>query len=268
MYRVAIALGFGTFALIVRKLGPPMMLFLYITIAHSKLVRDAGPGLFGLSADFWAAILVMILGLVIIVFKTAVDGIAKQFTRRGLTVINQWVLHYVNHDDLTVPALDRKSVAWFTCARTIVLFGFLAMLSLYGIPALGLIVIIVLAIVAAISFTFPQHGNGQQSKSWLAGVFLNHANYSELLMVFGLIIGYMFVISRHEESAIVSGALVLAMARFSGEAGKLAWSIAALRRWHEVDVTARQWRAKRLQQQESQKQETSSQNPPEAKSAA
>jgi hypothetical protein len=238
-----------------------MMLFAYITLVHSRFVRNAGPGPLGYSAEFWAAIAVMSLGILVVVMKSAVDDTARWVRRRGLVPINQWVLHFANHDDLTLQGLDRKAVAWFTCARTIVLYGFLAFLSLFGIPALGLIVLFVLLLIALISFYSAIYTKNNKGRSWWADTFLDRSNYSELMMVFGLIFGYMIIVSRQEEHVIASGVLVLAMARFSGEAGKLAWGISSLRRWHHFDAEVRQRRAKRLNDASTQTHQSPQQKP-------
>ena len=236
------SLLFGTFALFVRKLGPSIILFVYLTLEHSTFIQKFGTHVAGIPISVIIVLIVILLGIMSILFKTGTDSFSKQLDRKCLPVVDQRVLRFLNKSDLSVMMLRHKSRAILELLKAFLLFFLLICLSALVSPILSFIIVLIMLITIGLSISAGRARHLGKSSNWLSRLWFDPENYSEVVLVLGLIVAYFFMASQ-SQAGIHTGIMVLVIARFGGTTRKVADHVIRLVIWHNRDRMM--WKNKR-----------------------
>ncbi len=242
----------GTLSYIVRRLGISLILFAYLYALHSSRFAKLTGGSQQTNSQIWLAGLVIVFGVLVILFRSLFTHYSQRLDARALPRIDQLMLLHLNRSDLSVMGLRVKSRAALECAKGMMLMVLLIMLCAAVAPPLAVIlsVVVMLTIVisAAVGRQPVEHG---LTSPW-AKMRTQPDSYIEILMMVGLILGFLLIT---QKGGLISGTvLILMIARFGGALRNASVHLINIIRWHNRDIAT--WtrqeaqKSKRLAQQQ------------------
>lgn len=234
MLHILKAIVVGTLSYLVRRLGISLILFAYLYAQHSdrfaKLAGSNAPGY----SHIWLAGLVIALGILIILFRSLFTHYSQRLDARALPRIDQLMLLHMNRGDFSVMGLRAKSRAALECAKGLMLMLLLIVLCAAIARPLAVILAIQVLSTIAISVAVARHPVEHGQTSPWAKMRSQPDHYIEILMMVGLIIGFLLIT---QKGGLISGTvLILMIARFSGALRNAAVHMINLIRWHNRDI--------------------------------
>lgn len=171
---------------------------------------------------------VIALSVAMVSFKSATLAFGHRLDAACMPRLDQFVLHHVHGNDLSLQNIRMKSMTVLTILKTTTLFIVLAAIASLNSTALALMILAAVAIVAALAYLFPRPS---VLLNWPhIQPITNSDNYAELILVAALLIGFLFVLPK--DASIIGGTiLILLVARFSSQLKVLAKSIRNLTHW-------------------------------------
>jgi hypothetical protein len=234
------ALAVGTLSLVVRRLGISLILFAYLAAAHSKQFAAIEHPNGTIAPELWLAAVVIVLGIVIVAFRSAFSHYSLVLDGKALPRLDQLTLLHINRGDLSISTLHSKSRALFDCAKASLLWLLLTLLCLAVAPALGLVLVVLFAAAVLLSVFLVKPVTPGAPVTWKSTLLTQPDNFVEIVLVAGLIIGFLLVTP---QGGLISGTLMILMiARFGSALRTLAVNIVRLKRLHETDKKL--WRSR------------------------
>ncbi len=233
MIKLLWALLGGIFALTVRRLGPTIILFAYIYISHMDSFRSLESNQYVLSPSALLVAFVILLGILSVAFKTTVTTLSSNLDRAAFPWLDKIVLAYVNKFDLTRPRLRSKSRAILEFLKVLLLFFVLCAICASFSLALSLCVALIFMVTALLAVYFGSHQAKSTTSWWMQKSVSNPDNYSEVILISGLILAFFFVV---EKGGLLDGTiLILVIARFGSTLRIAAANLMLLAKWHHED---------------------------------
>jgi hypothetical protein len=245
------AIVIGTLSYVVRRLGISLILFAYLYALHSDNFSKLSVGSEQAHSQVWLSALVIILGVLIILFRSLFTHFSQRLDIKALPRIDQLVLVRLNRGDLSIMGLRIKSRAALECAKGLLLMVLLIVLCAVVARPLAVILSVVVVMTVIVSAAVGRHPVEHGLTSPWAKMRSQPDNYIEILMMTGLIIGFLLIT---QQGGLISGTvLILMIARFSGALRNASVHLINLIRWHNRDIAT--WA-----RQEVQKNKNLSQN--------
>jgi hypothetical protein len=228
------AIVIGTLSYVVRRLGISLILFAYLYALHSnQFAKLTGSDAEGRS-QLWLAGLVIILGVLVILFRSLFTHFSQRLDAKALPRIDQLMLLHLNRGDMAVMGLRVKSRAALECVKSLLLIMLLIVLCAVVAQPLAIILSAVLLTTIAVSVAVGRHPVEHGLTSPWAKMRTQPDNYIEILMMAGLILGFLLIT---QKGGLISGTvLILMIARFSGVLRNASVHMINLIRWHNRDI--------------------------------
>ncbi len=218
----------------VRRLGISLILFAYLYAQHSERFAQLSAGGQQTKSQVWLAALVIFLGMLIILFRSLFTHFSQRLDAKALPRIDQLVLRHLNHFDMSLMGLRVKSRAVLECVKGLLLMGLLIALCAAIARPLAIILFILVILTIVISSIVGRHPVEHGLTSTWAKLRAQPDHYIEILMMAGLIIGFLLIT---QDGGLISGTvLILMIARFSGALRTVAVHLVNLIRWHYRDL--------------------------------
>ena len=227
------AILFGVLTHVLKKLGPSVIVFVYLYF--SQYTQNLHLDKLGTQIPINVALVfaVSVLSVFVLVFRNSVFATGHRLDAACLPLLDQFSLKFLHGYDLKIPRLRAKSVTVLEIGKTVALFAVLVAIACTNSIYLGAIVaIIVLAIFLATNM-LPR---ADQLNGWpRAKTLFEPDNYCELILIIGLLVGFLFVLPKG--TSLLSGAVILlVVARFSGPLKLLGRRLRHISRWRSVVV--------------------------------
>jgi hypothetical protein len=224
----------GTLSYVVRRLGISLILFAYLYALHSNRFAKISGNEAQAQSQIWLAGLVIILGVLVILFRSLFTHYSQRLDAKVLPRIDQLVLLHLNRGDLAVMGLRVKSRAALECAKGLLLMVLLIVLCAAVARPLAVILAVVVLLTIAVSAAVGRHPVEHGLTSPWAKMRTQPDNYIEILMMAGLILGFLLIT---QKGGLISGTvLILMIARFSGALRNASVHLINLIRWHNRDI--------------------------------
>jgi hypothetical protein len=229
--RILSAALFGIVTHAIKKLGPTVFLFVYIYLSHKQ--GEAPVNIAGYQVPAQAALISMVVlfSIISVAFRSGVLNKGKVLDARALPLLDHVVLARMHGFDMRLDGIRAKSVVILGALKNVALYVALAAMATANSPFLGLLICAVVLLVAAMTL-----------RDWDTGMFarwphikplLDAENLAEIILVIGLLIGFLLILPRGE--AVLGGAIVLlVIARFSGQLKALAKQLIYLRQKYQA----------------------------------
>jgi hypothetical protein len=238
------ALVFGTLSYVVRRLGISLILFAYLYALHSRQFRAFATDSSHLFPEASLAAIVIILGVLIILFRSIFNHYSQGQDLKALPKIDQLTLLHLNRGDLGVMHLRAKSRALLECAKGTLLMLILIALCAIAARPLAFILAALLILTLAISLLVGRKPLVSPAASFISKLRSQPDHYVEILLMAGLIVGFLLIT---QKGGLISGTvLILMIARFSGALRTIATNLINLVRWHYKDLDY--WRNRAAQE--------------------
>jgi hypothetical protein len=171
---------------------------------------------------------VSLMSIVIVSIRQSVFNFGHRLDATGLPKLDQIVLWYFHAYDLRFLSIRIKSVTLLEVGKTLALFFILAVLACANSVYLGLIIALVVSSIFLATYWLPR---AEQFSEWpSAKALLEPENYSELLLIIGLLVGFLFVLPKGT-SPLNGTVILLLIARFSGQLRSLGRQLRNITRW-------------------------------------
>lgn len=228
------ALIFGTLSYVVRRLGISLILFAYLYALHSDKFKAFAADSAHPYPEAWLASVVIVLGVLIILFRSIFNHYSQNLDLKALPRIDQLTLLHLNRGDLGVMHLRAKSRALLECAKGTLLMVLLIVLCTFVAEPLAIILAILLVLTVLISLSVGRKPVTPAMASFFSKLRSQPDHYVEILLMAGLIIGFLLIT---QNGGLISGTvLILMIARFSGALRTIATNMINLIRWHHRDL--------------------------------
>ncbi len=238
------ALIFGTLSYVVRRLGISLILFAYLYSLHSSQFKAYAADPAHAYPESLLAAVVIGLGILIILFRSIFSHYSQTQDQKALPRIDQLTLRHLNRGDLSIMHLRAKSRAALECAKGILLMIILIFLCAFAAKPLAIILAILLLLTLAISLSVGRKPADPAMTSFFSRLRSQPDHYVEILLMAGLIIGFLLIT---RSGGMISGTvLILMIARFSGALRTIATNLINLVRWHYRDLAFWHNRAEQL----------------------
>ncbi len=227
------SLVFGTLSFAVRRLGTSLILFAYLYVAHSKKFSQLENAQGWNDPHILLAAAVILAGIVLIAFRSAFTHYCQTLDAKALPRVDQFILAHLNRYDLTIMNLRGKSRAVLEASKAVLLMLLLALLCVFAARPLALILLVLIVLTLLLSWLVGRVPQEKANATTLSKLRYQPENYTEIMLVAGLIIGFLLITPT---SGVINGTvLILMIARFGGALRLIATNIVSLLRWHAKD---------------------------------
>jgi hypothetical protein len=222
---------FGVLVFAVQKLGATVVIFAYLYSVEHVGVKTTTILGWTVQVNHLLVATITLLSVLLISFKSMMLSTSRRLDSRCIHVFDSFILHHVHNWDLTLTSIRAKALSAQSTLKALSMFVMLAIvasINSFVFPGIILIVLLVTAVLAY-NVTSPAF-----FESWphVKPIF-EPENYSELFLIFGLLIGFLLVVP-DRGSLLGSVIVVLLVARFSGQLRVFAKNVARLSKWRQA----------------------------------
>lgn len=219
MLKLTAALLFGILTNTIRKLGPSVFIFIYLYFSQHLGERPVVIAGLSIPINALAIAIVTTLSILSVAFKSLVVSTGHRLDLACLPYLDQRVLSYIHGYDLRLRGIRWKSVAFLDIFHCLAIFAALAIVACVSSYAVGLILVLSVLVTLILALTLPNPGAYNSWPHFKA--ILEPENYSELVLITGLLLGFLFVLPKG--NGLLSGTVILLLVtRFSGHLRTLA----------------------------------------------
>jgi hypothetical protein len=223
----------GVLVFAIQKLGATVIIFAYLySVQHlgTEAVTFRG---WEVPITYLLVAAVTILSILLVSFKSIMISASRRLDARCIHVFDGIVIHHLYRWDLSVGTIRSKSLSLHAALKIIVLFTLLSTIAAFSSLVFPAIVFLVILATGVLAYRFPTPA-AFQNRPHLQPLLLPE-NYGELILIFGLLVGFLFV-APDRSSLLGSVAVLLLIARFSGQLRVLAKTLARLSTWRKVVI--------------------------------
>ncbi len=226
--QVFVATLFGVVVSGVQKLGPTVIIFVYLYFVEHANTQTAQVLGVNVQVSHLLIVAITIISVLMIVFKSIVVATSRRLDSNCILFFDGIVLRKIHKWDLSLGTIRAKSLGIHAIMKSVMLFVILAAIAAINSFVFPAIICTVLIVSSLLAYGYPAPAIFQ-SLPHVKQIFAPE-NYSELMLIIGLLIGFVLTL-QNQTSTLGSVIVLMLVARFSGQLRILTKTLSKLSLW-------------------------------------